>query len=220
MNTFKLPTIISLTAPTCAGKSYLLEGLVNSLGFERIVSTTDRSPRAGEIEGVHFSFISTEQSKKLEAQGDLAELITYNGVRYGVTHHEMESRMQSSRPPILIAEPQGLEIYQKYCLAKGWQLFKIYVNTPEDIRIGRLAMRTTQDVVNDAYTLDKFSLTRIVKEHVERNNKRLKAIIEQERSWQQTNRWDLYVSGLDLNQALTDVTNAINSRNSRSELYA
>src|SRR5574343_611161 len=112
---FTTPTLITLTAPSCAGKSYLLEQLVNPLvgGCERIVSTTDRPPRAGEDEGVHYFFISTEQSKQMEAEGKFAELVTYNGVRYGVTHEEMEQKMMADAPPIVIRVPKGVEIYRK-----------------------------------------------------------------------------------------------------------
>jgi guanylate kinase len=224
-----------LTAPSCAGKSYLLEALVSELGFDRIVSTTDRAPRQGEIEGVHYNFISTEQSKRLEAQGDLAELVTYNGTRYGVTHREMETKLASGRPPIVILEPKGIEIYRKYCGAKGWQLFSIYVETQESIRLERLVDRTTNELhafatwamqeVLDLASIDgsvtTFSLpTAPIAKIISANNKRLVAVLQEERLWSHANRWDVLADGTNLTEALDQIRDGVEWRNRRKEIYA
>lgn len=234
---FDLPTLVTLTAPTCAGKNFLLEALIDQLGFERIVSTTDRAARAGEIEGVHYNFISTEQSKKLEAQGDLAELVTYNGVRYGVTHREMEAKMSTGRPPLVILEPKGIEIYQKYCSSKGWQLFKIYVETQESIRLERLVSRTTADILTrlnknaTTFTVGEsvglplsitpdYDIAHDIQKIISVNNKRMQAIIEQERGWSHTNRWDVLADGTNVTKALEQVRAGVANRNKRTDIYA
>lgn len=232
---FNLPTLVTLTAPTCAGKNFLLERLVSDLGFGRIVSTTDRAPREGEIEGTHYFFISNERSRELEEAGLLAELVTYNGTRYGVTHEEMERKMQPGlQPPMVILEPNGLEIYRKYCAGRGWQLFTIYVDTPESIRMSRLVDRTTADlhalatsmvqlVLNEAkrggevtFSLPSTQIQKIVAT----NNKRLKAIIEQERTWSNQARWDVIADGTNAEKAIASVIAGVKWRNSRPEIYA
>lgn len=222
---FSLPTLVTLTAPTCAGKSYLLEALVNQFGFDRIVSTTDRQPRDGEIEGVHYNFINTDESKRLEASGDLAELITYNGVRYGVTHKEMASKMQSGHPPIVILEPKGLEIYRQYCKSKGWQLFSIYVDAPESVRLQRLVERTTNDIWQ-ALMKEQFGQIRtstsvydLIRNGINVNNRRLKAVLDQERSWRAMATWDAVLDGTNLEAALGSLKKIIAGRNSRIDIY-
>lgn len=220
---FNLPTLVTLTAPTCAGKSFLLEALIDRLGFTRIVSTTDRAPRDGEIEGVHYFFISTEQSKRMEAEGKFAELVTYNGTRYGVTHEEMAKKVSISLPPpIVILEPSGLEIYRKYCNAQGWKLFSIYVETPESVRLHRLSIRTRNDILL-ALRKNEDNIKNFASE-VERlitvNNARLKAVLEQERLWSHQNRWDVQADGTNLERALADIQAGVTWRNSRTELYA
>ncbi len=210
---FNHPTLITLTAPSCAGKSFLLEELVTA-GCNRIVSTTDRMPRKGEIEGTHYFFIDTPLSMSMEEIGQFAELVTYNGVRYGVTHQEMETKMADGRPPIVILEPQGVEIYRKYCGSKGWSLFSVYVETQESIRLERLVRRTSLDIAGSSGGYDD------IHKIVAANNKRLKAILEQERSWGSTNRWDAIVDGTNIEKAMASIEQGIKYRNSRPEMYA
>lgn len=214
---FELPTLVTLTAPTCAGKSFLLEALVEKLGFNRITSTTDRAPRAGEVDGLHYHFLTTEQSKAMEAADQFAELITYNGVRYGVTHVEMADKMATGVPPIVILEPQGLEIYKKYCASKGWQVFSIYVSTEEAVRLERLTERTYDDITDvlERPVINGGDIRKII----ESNNKRMTAIFNQERGWISKNNWDLIVDGTNAERALADLTQAVASRNRRTAVY-
>lgn len=211
---FNTPTLITLTAPTCAGKSFLLEELVK-FGCERIVSTTDREPRVGEIQGVHYDFIDTETSKFMDANNKFAELVTYNGVRYGVTHEEMQLKMNSFKPPIVILEPKGVEIYRKYCQSKGWQMFTIYVDTVEHIRLERLIDRTASNIW-EMRTMTYNELRAVVAG----NNKRLKAILDEERGWGSTNLWDCIADGTNLTKAMDAIQRGIEWRNSRPEMYA
>ena len=220
MNLFTRPTLVTLTAPTCAGKNFLLEALAER-GFERVVSTTDRAPRAGEVEGVHYQFITTEQSKQLEANNMFAELVTYNGTRYGVTDTEMDRKMVGDKPPMVILEPSGLEIYQKYCDARGWGLFSIYVHTPEDVRLQRLVNRTSDDIFNIVYggeTSNTKETFKKIQKIVGVNNKRLQAVFEQERGWITKNFWSVIVTGTDVNVALGQIEQGIAAFNSKTDV--
>lgn len=224
MTRFTLPTLVTLTAPTCAGKNHLLEALIERRGFTRIVGTTDRPRRDGEVEGLHYRFLTTAESLRAEAAGELAELVVYNGVRYGVTHAEMAAKLSDGTPPIVILEPSGLTQYQAYCRERGWQLFSIYIETPEAVRLERLVERTTHDIQTVLARLSDGQLglelaRREVKALVSANNRRLKAVIEQERSWSNATRWDAIVSGTDTAAALSSVEHAVRYRNSRTDIY-
>lgn len=52
-------TLVTLTGPSCTGKSTVARKLVE-LGFVELISTTTRTPRQGEVEGVHYYFRSKE----------------------------------------------------------------------------------------------------------------------------------------------------------------
>lgn len=202
---FSIPTLVTITGPTCSGKNFLLDELIKQFEFNRIVSTTDRKPRAGEVQGVQYDFISTKRSKEIETQDKFAELITHNDVRYGVTRAELELKLNGATPPVVILEPKGVEAYRKYCQANNWSLFSIFVATPQTIELERLAERTTQNILND----DRLK----VLEHITRHNSRLKSIINEESFWQQSRTWDLTVYGQDAKLSLTLIKNKIDARN-------
>lgn len=215
---FNLPTLVTLTAPTCAGKSFLLEEMESRLGFNRVVSTTDRDARAGEIDGLHYHFLTTEESKAMEAADKFAELVTYNSVRYGVTHDEMADKMSRLAPPMVILEPSGLEIYRKYCSQHCWKVFSIYVSTEESVRLQRLTDRTVADVIKSLRSNQPVEAA--VTKVIDANNKRMKAVFDQERSWITKASWDLIVDGTDVERALNDIAKSIEIRNRRSDIYA
>lgn len=190
--------------------------------FTRLVSTTDRPMRHNETEGVDYFFISKEESERLEEQDMFAELVTYNGVRYGVTHAEMEGKMSDlSRPPMVIVEPSGVEIYRKYCAEKKWGLFSVFVSTTEDIRLSRLVNRTTLDLLRAVKLPDvnAHNLPEKIGSVVHANNHRLKAMLDSERLWQARESWSVMVDGTDTLKAVRDIELAINIRNARAAVY-
>lgn len=227
---FDHPTLVTLTAPTCGGKSFLLEQMVRS-GFDRLVSTTDRAQRTGEVDGVHYYFIDTAVSQLMEKHGEFAELVTYNGTRYGVTNDEIICKMNSVAPPIVIVEPSAIDIYQEYCRARDWHVFSVYVETPEALRLERLAYRTADDTIRALVKLMSTLSDDITDEEADNlgreaiatqikiNNHRLKAVIEQERGWLATHKWDAIVSGQDATKALADIQFGIKNRNQRLDIY-
>lgn len=208
---FNKPTLMTITAPTCSGKTYLIEHLEN-LGFNRIVGFTTRAPRAGEIDGVHYYFITHDEADRLERDGLLAETATFRGNRYGVTHAEMAGKMDGEFPPVIILEPQGLESYEVYCREQGWNIFKIFVSVTEQVRIDRLNQRTSQDLMQamfDSSTVASDSTAKIIKSHSDR----LMSITGEERLWQSKNSWNAIVPGDDLNKAISFIEQGIKWQN-------
>jgi guanylate kinase len=230
MTSFIRPTLITITAPTCSGKSYLLDKLAYNGTVSRIVSTTTRPMRDGEKSGIDYDFISMELSLDLERDDRFFELITFNDTRYGVTHEQMASAMADERPPAVVLEPQGLEIYTQKCRENGWDIFKVYVHTIESERIARLHKRTVSQLWK---TIDraaapslsrmadtfrelsaeqlKASIGPIIQEH----DRRLLSITGDERRWQNTTSWDAIVPGDDVEKAIAMIEQGIKWRNGR-----
>lgn len=243
---FLRPTLITITAPTCSGKSYILD-LMTKPGdyrkstepFEplvsRIVSTTTRPQRVGEVDGFDYHFITMEQSLQMEADGLFAELINFRGTRYGVTKEEMKNKMDGELAPVVLLEPEGLEIYKHMCIENGWDIFKIYVSVREDVRIKRLNERTSIDVRNALANIYRESagdlhyngretvMTNIAafeaaEKLVNIHTDRLLSIMGDERRWQSTNTWDAIIPGDNVSQAIQDIQTAIKWRNRRTEV--
>ena len=233
--TFDKPTLVAITAPTCSGKSFLLDLMTKARPFskqpfeplfERIVGTTTRLSRQGEEEGVDYYFLTREQSATMEANGEFAELIEFRGIRYGVTKKEMLSKMKGKLAPIMILEPQGLLEYEKMCRANDWEIFKIYVYTTEALRIERLTARTSIDVRNAVMEVAHrdsphtiitqvdalIAAEKLIKTHTDR----LLSITGDERRWQSVTHWDALIPGNDPANAIRDIEQGIKWRNSQN----
>jgi guanylate kinase len=210
---FDRPTLITLTAPTCSGKTHLLNALAE-LGCKRVVSTTTRNPRPGEECGIDYHFISRLESETLEAEGAFAELVTYNGVRYGVTNSEMRNKMVPGKPaPVVILTPHGIDIYQRYCAEQGWGMFKVFVYAQTQLCLERLAQRTATEIalLTERVRVPTETLSRVMLTH----NSRVKAVLQDEATWQSKASWDLLVPGDNLQKALADLELGVALRNRR-----
>lgn len=75
---------IVLCGKAASGKDHLRKRL-QSRGFKYGVSYTTRPPRAGEVNGVDYYFISDEEFSRMELEGQWYESVSFNGWRYGTT---------------------------------------------------------------------------------------------------------------------------------------
>jgi guanylate kinase len=203
---FDRPTLVTITAPTCAGKNYLRDRIETELHWNRIVSTTTRAKRAGEIEGEDYYFISDALSKLMEDRGEFAELIEFLGVRYGVTKNEMNRKMSDVVPPMVILEPQGLKAYKSLCLDAGYSMFRIFVSTQESIRLERARERARLDLEAG------LDVTKVR----ETLQKRLSSIQGDERRWQSFSEWEAIVPGDDVQKALRLIRDGVEWQNKKN----
>lgn len=79
------PVLLVLAGPAGSGKSTLCERIVREVpGFERVITTTTRAPRPGEINGVHYHFLTPEQfDAKIVADEFLEWAWVHGERRYG-----------------------------------------------------------------------------------------------------------------------------------------
>lgn len=106
------------------------------------VSATTRTPRAGEMEGISYYFISEEDfSAKVEA-GEFLEWATVHGHRYGTLRSEVERNLSQGRSLVLEIDVQGglnvRNVYEDVVL-----IFIAPPSTEELVR--RLRGRGTED---------------------------------------------------------------------------
>jgi guanylate kinase len=71
------------------------------------VSVTTRRPRAGEVDGVQYSFVSDAEFDRLIAADGLLEWAEYAGNRYGTPTAPVRERLAAGAPALLEIELQG-----------------------------------------------------------------------------------------------------------------
>jgi guanylate kinase len=75
-----------VSAPSGAGKSTLCSRLTSKMpNLKLSVSYTTRPPRKGEIQDVHYSFVSEKKFMNLIAKGEFAEWAMVHGNLYGTS---------------------------------------------------------------------------------------------------------------------------------------
>ena len=100
-------TVVS--GPTAVGKGTVVARLAEQHPEIFVsVSVTTRAPRPGEIDGVHYHFVSAEEFDALIAEGALLEWATVHGVhRYGTPRAPVLQAIAEGRPAVLEIDLQG-----------------------------------------------------------------------------------------------------------------
>ena len=100
-------TVVS--GPTAVGKGTVVTRLSQEHPEIFVsVSVTTRPPRPGEIDGVHYHFVSADEFDALIARGGLLEWATVHGVhRYGTPRAPVLQAIAEGRPALLEIDLQG-----------------------------------------------------------------------------------------------------------------
>lgn len=97
-----------ISGPSGVGKSTVLAALLEKhkdIYFS--VSATTRSPRPGEIDGVHYHFLNVDTFRKWIAKDEFLEYAEFVGNFYGTPKKFVDQAMEEGRDVILDIEVQG-----------------------------------------------------------------------------------------------------------------
>jgi guanylate kinase len=100
--------VFVITGPSGVGKGTLISRLRERIPeLELSVSATTRKPRAGEVDGRDYHFLTPEEFARRAEEGDFLEHATFSGNRYGTLRSEVERTLRSGRSLVLEIEVQG-----------------------------------------------------------------------------------------------------------------
>ncbi|QXD13793.1 guanylate kinase [Rhodocaloribacter litoris] len=100
--------IVVLTAPSGSGKTTIARRVLDAFpGMHFSVSATTRPPRPGEVDGVHYHFVSEEEFRRLIDEGAFIEYEeVYPGRFYGTLVREVREAARTG-PVLLDVEVKG-----------------------------------------------------------------------------------------------------------------
>ena len=99
--------LIVLSGPSGSGKGTVCEVLKKKASFAFSVSATTRAPREGEVDGVHYHYITREEFEKRIRTGEMLEYTDYNGNYYGTPLGEAMRVINAGDDLLLEIEVEG-----------------------------------------------------------------------------------------------------------------
>lgn len=100
--------LLVISGPSGTGKGTIIEQLMkadDNLVFS--VSATTRAPRPGELDGVHYHFMTVERYQELVAQNAFVEHAEVHGNLYGTLKSEVNERLARGEDVVLDIDVQG-----------------------------------------------------------------------------------------------------------------
>lgn len=145
--------LVVLAGPTAVGKgtvsTYIRENYPDVL---LSVSATTRAPRPGEIDGVHYYFVSDEEFDRKIAAGELLEWATvHNSYRYGTPRPPIDTALAAGRRVLLEIDLQGARLVRQ-AMPEAILVFLLPPTWDELVR--RLIGRGTEDAAEQTRRLD------------------------------------------------------------------
>ncbi len=107
--------LIIFTGPSGVGKGTILADFFKKVDNNIVysVSNTTRKPRDGEINGMHYFFISKEEFEDLIEKDEFLEWANYSGNYYGTNKKFVDEKIASGKSVLLEIELQGALLVMK-----------------------------------------------------------------------------------------------------------
>ncbi len=154
--------LIIISAPSGCGKSTIIHDITQrgNIDMTFSVSATNRKPRQGEIDGVHYHFLSTSEFHDRIATGDFLEYEeVYPGRFYGTLKSEINRALENGKNIVLDIDVKGgINVKDLY----GDRAISIFIEPPsvDELR-SRLENRGTEsrEVIDERIARAEFELS-------------------------------------------------------------
>ena len=107
------PVVVVLHGPAGVGKDSVIGLLRGRTGIHRATSSTTRKPRAGELPGVDYHFLSVEEFEKGIAAGQFIEWARVYDDLKGVHVSEVTGPIEAGEDLIIRTDVQGARTWRK-----------------------------------------------------------------------------------------------------------
>lgn len=127
--------LLVLCGPSGVGKGSILRKLGDLAPGGTIgvaVSHTTREPREGEIDGVHYNFVTQDEFAAIEAKGGFIETAKVHGQRYGTSKAAIAAVQRGGGACVAEIDVQGAQQIKASGLGAG-QLRFVFVTAPRGL---------------------------------------------------------------------------------------
>lgn len=99
--------LLVISGPSGVGKSTIRQRVVERSGAEYSVSATTRAPRAGEVDGRDYRFVTVEAFRRMIERDELLEWAEVFGNYYGTPAGPVREAIAAGRDAVLEIDVQG-----------------------------------------------------------------------------------------------------------------
>ncbi len=124
--------MIVLAGASASGKTEVAKELAKKYGVTKVITTTTRSMRVGEVNGRDYFFVSKEQFEMMIQDGRFVEYTFYNDNLYGSTKDQISSNK------CVVIDPAGL---RAYIALNDPGIVTFFLDTTEETRYKRMLLR-------------------------------------------------------------------------------
>ena len=124
--------MIVLAGASASGKTEIAKLLAKKYGITKIVTTTTRPKRKGEVDGVDYFFVTNREFERMIREDKFVEYTLFNGNMYGSTKDQIASNK------CVVIDPAGL---RSYIALKDPSIVTFYLEADEETRKKRMEMR-------------------------------------------------------------------------------
>lgn len=111
-----IPLLIVISGPSGVGKDAVINEMkARMLPFHFVVTTTSRSPRPGEVEGVDYNFIDQEEFEKLITNNELIEFALVYQDYKGIPRAQVQKALDSGKDVVMRLDVQGARRIRELC---------------------------------------------------------------------------------------------------------
>lgn len=124
--------MIVLAGASASGKTEAAKMLAKKYNITKVITTTTRSIRDGEVDGVDYFFVSKEKFEQMIKEEKFVEYTFYNGNYYGST------KDQIAPGKCVVIDPAGLKAYTDL---HDVNIVTFFLDLSEELRHQRMLSR-------------------------------------------------------------------------------
>ncbi|MCF0107776.1 MAG: guanylate kinase [Bacilli bacterium] len=124
--------MIVLSGASASGKTEVAKMLAKKYGITKMITTTTRDLRVGEVNGKDYFFVSKQQFEIMLRQDKFVEHTIYNGNFYGSTKDQIANNR------CVVIDPAGL---RSYINLRDNSIVTFFLDSTEDTRHQRMIER-------------------------------------------------------------------------------
>jgi guanylate kinase len=160
-NPVSSPLLVIISGPSGVGKDVTLKRM-KEMGypFHFVVTSTDRPPRQGEVDGVDYFFVTTAEFERMIEDDELIEYAVVYGQYKGVSKARVRCALQSGQDVVMRLDVQGAATIRR--LIPEAVLIFLTCESEQELIVRLTARRTeSQEALHTRLTIARQEMERL-----------------------------------------------------------